>query len=1150
MIRKILCIVLALLVAVPVMLPSVYAQGVHMDVHDTGWGMNFDKNDRYTFFMPEDKYVSVQNPPGFRFPLVANATYEVIVCSDPELKNVVYTEKDLKSNFCSFGYPFETGVEYYWAARYTSAGKTSGWSDVRRFRIDPDAVPFVVPPMEELFAKIPTSHPRTYYTQANLEEMKSLKDTSPAAKKIYDNIISSADNYITKWEIYPEPVLDMTGNWSQTLRSSGLRGCQAAMTTGFAYMMTGDEKYAKYAIENLMETASWDIDGVTSYAQQDQLHREICYQSAIALDWVWDAATEEERAFILDMIERRLLVMEYLLTSLANCPNDSHGWTAYGYMGIACIAIYHESEIARRFMDAILPTYLALNAPWDYQDGGWSQGPHYWRESSRSTQFFIDALVLADIFDPYQAAYHRNEYLWQMYAYPSGVYASFGDGGNRKTRGDSESYAVESITNQAHFLNNGYAKWFYDNMSRTIGNTVNDYYVAPFVENVEAISPSDRQLAHEFHDIGWVLMTDDLASYDKIHMTFKSSPYGSYNHSMSDQNAFILQAFGERIATRSGYYDSYHSTFDNGITRQTAATNNVTIATNRGQGADSLAADGHLTGFLTQIDFDLASGDATQAYGGQLGMYERSIIYIRPDIFVVVDELKAKEGKKSKFEWWLHSENDIEIYDDRNGCTFRTGNAVLDTSVVYPHKLTPYYNDIHALSDMIEYQPVTTEYQSKPIQRKIWFETEKVDRTKVVAALDVHRKGTEARYVDTDYFDGYIRMTFENGTVLYVNTNEKTTTVDAGDVVFTGEAVVYNDRSIMLVHGTELTAHGKLIAKSEKEMSFVAGDNELSLSTYDDNRITFNTDNDYIQGINSVTDYDGRPIGEAYGIVLHNGALTPVEGKEGEFTIEEAENYKTFDAKMDNYSLMLNGKIISSKEELNNTVDVFVDGQLIKSVEIKGYMRRDGKTVFIGKTDIPKVKYQVEEISEDLKISALMEGDRRTIPELNMTVESTEKQYIKLKSLPVSTPEVYEEKDYNSVKESAAAFIEAESWITHNGGNVYNTRSFMSGGAGVQLLSSTGHFATYEFTIEEAGTYDLAVNAVSWDLGGSVKAFDFGGNSYVVNLFQTADWGTVPENWTATIAKTGAYLEPGTYTMTVEHVEGNWNVDWFALVKR
>jgi len=1150
MTKKILCLALAMLIAIPLMLPAAYAQGVHMPVHDTGWNMSFNKDDRYTFFMPEDKYVSQQNPPGFRFPLVSGATYEVIVCSDPELKNVVYTEKGLNRNFCSFGYTFETGVEYYWAARYIKNGVPSGWSDVRRFRIDPDAVPFVVPPMEELLAKIPTTHPRTYYTKANLDEMKSLKDTSPSAKKIYDNIMSSADNLVAKGEIFKEPVLDMTGNWSQKLRSAGLRGCDAAMTTGFAYMMAGDEKYARYAIDNLMETASWDINGVSSYQQQDQLHREICYMSAIALDWVWDAATKEERAFIIDMIDRRLVVMEGLLTSLANCPNDSHGWTAFGYMGIACISIYHESETARRFMDTILPTYLAINAPWDYQDGGWSQGPHYWRESSRSTQFFIDALVLADIIDPYQAAFHRNEYLWQMYAYPSGVYASFGDGGNRKTRGDSESMAIQSITNQAHFLNNGYAKWFYDNMSIEIPNSVNDYYVAPFIENVEAKNPADRQLAWEFPDIGWALMMDDLASYDKIHMTFKSSPYGSFNHSMSDQNAFILQAYGERIATRSGYYDSYHSTFDSGLTRQTGATNNVTIATNQGQGADSLAADGHLTGFLTQLDFDLASGDATQAYVGKLGMYERSMIYIRPDIFVIVDELRSREGRESKFEWWLHSENDIEIYDDRNGCTFRTGNAVLDTSIVYPEKLTPYYNNIHALSDMKEYTPVNAEYLSKPVQRKVWFETEKVDRTKVVAALDVHRKGTEARYVDTDYFDGYLRMTFENGTVLYVNLNEKTTTVDTGDIVFTGEAVVYNDRSIMLVHGTELTVGGKLIAKSEKEMSFVAGANELSLSTYDDNRMTFNTDNDYIQGIESVTDYDGRPIGKEYGIVLLDGALTPVEGKEGEYTIAEAENYKTFDAKMDNYSLMLNGKLITSSEELTNAVDIYVDDNLVKSAEVKGSMRRDGKNIFIGKTDIETSKYQVEEISDGLTVSSLMEGDRRNLNELNMTVDSTEKQYIKLKSLPVSTPEVVEEKNYQSVKESAAAFIEAENWITHNGGNVYTTRSFMSGGAGVQLLSSSGNFATYEFTIEEAGTYDLAVNAVCWDLGGAVKSFDFGGNAYIVNLFQTLDWGTVPENWTATIAKTGTYLEPGTYTMTVEHVSGNWNYDWFALIKR
>ena len=128
--------------------------------------------------------------------------------------------------------------------------------------------------------------------------------------------------------------------------------------------------------------------------------------------------------------------------------------------------------------------------------------------------------------------------------------------------------------------------------------------------------------------------------------------------------------------------------------------------------------------------------------------------------------------------------------------------------------------------------------------------------------------------------------------------------------------------------------------------------------------------------------------------------------------------------------------------------------------------------------------------------------------------------------------------------------MEAESWVAHNGGNVYYTRPFMSGGAGVQLLSSIGQYAKYEFTIEEAGVYDLAVNAVSWDADGSVQSFEINGITYVVNLFHTSDWGTAPEVWTATVAETGIELQPGTYTMTVEPVSGNWNVDWFSLIKR
>ena len=269
-------------------------------------------------------------------------------------------------------------------------------------------------------------------------------------------------------------------------------------------------------------------------------------------------------------------------------------------------------------------------------------------------------------------------------------------------------------------------------------------------------------------------------------MTFKSSPFGSFNHSHPDQNSFIIEAFGENLAIKSGYYDFYHSAHDSGFTRKTGAHNSVTVANSLGQQDDSFAAKGKLTAFLHHPKFDLVSGDASDAYtdSSRMEFFERHMLYLRPDMFVVIDELKNNHPKGKAFEWWLNAEHDIEVYEEGNGARLTENVAVLDASVKYPEKVNTYYNNMFALSDMVEYKAGGA-HAALNVQRRVWFETEKVTETKMVVTLDVHRKGTEARYTDTEYFEDCVRLNFEDGTVVIVNLGEPTETVTLDDITFT-----------------------------------------------------------------------------------------------------------------------------------------------------------------------------------------------------------------------------------------------------------------------------------------------------------------------------------------------------------------------------
>ena len=97
------------------------------------------------------------------------------------------------------------------------------------------------------------------------------------------------------------------------------------------------------------------------------------------------------------MLEIRTEVMDYLLGSLSVSPFDSHGWTAFGFLGITAYAMYGEFPEAEYWFENVIPTYAATLPPWSYQDGGWSQGTDYWKDSTIHGQEFLDVMARAGI---------------------------------------------------------------------------------------------------------------------------------------------------------------------------------------------------------------------------------------------------------------------------------------------------------------------------------------------------------------------------------------------------------------------------------------------------------------------------------------------------------------------------------------------------------------------------------------------------------------------------------------------------------------------------------------------------------------------------------------------------------------------------------
>lgn len=795
-----------------------------------------------TPFKPVHKYGNMQNVPDFTWPAISNAEkYDLIVCRDEELTDVAYSAENIEWHYYNFDHTFEPGT-YYWAVRYWIGKEYSEWSAARRFRIDPDAYEFTVPDLEGIVASIPKTHPRIYFSTEEEKAEFLKKGETQYGQEAVAKIISTADGYIRAGiDEDPGPGVKYDTTYentkaTQNASSVGSSVANKAKYSAMAYLFTGDEKYKNYSIDVMMEVSNWDyIDGWTSFKWQDQPFFIIMAGFSYAYDWLYNEMTAEQRKKIGDMMKGRFdVVKDSSLKTIRNSPYNSHIWSYMPNYGMCAMVLMHDYPEVNQYFSEFMQLWVPNYVPMSSEDGGWSKGTAYWTYAYNRDNMLAKILSQNGYLNMYNKAWHQNQYLWAMYMIPKYSYGSFGDESNR-SRYENSSSIITGLNDDAYFTNNPVAAWARDQKGGFSAMSAFDAILSADAYEMESEEPIYYPNSWTFVDQGITAMHSELVNDNKISLYFRSSKYGSYNHLHCDQNAFMIEANGERLAAKGGWYDSYHSTHDSGFTRKTYAHNSITVDIGQGQADDQMDAGGNTEMFVTQSDFDAVVGDGTPAYTGNLEKFVRTIIYVRPDSYIVVDDLRAS-GKGSNFEWWLNTVggNTITLHDDGMGANISAGVMALDARVHYPNKVTGYYSNLYSGPDLVNIPP-TERYAAQPVDERIWFETEDLKETKMITTMNVHEKANSAKHVNEVETDEYVKLEFEDGTVAVVNkTTDNEKLIDAGDVVFNGTAAVYNEESIMLVGGKELTLHGIKLIESENVITVVTGKGQLDFSSNDD----------------------------------------------------------------------------------------------------------------------------------------------------------------------------------------------------------------------------------------------------------------------------------------------------------------------------
>ncbi|NLN19235.1 MAG: DUF4962 domain-containing protein [Firmicutes bacterium] len=564
-------------------------------------------------------------------------------------------------------------------------------------KFDLSQATFDVPSLEEMRSRIPSEHPRLFVRPETLADLREKRQRSLLTRVIWTNITKEALSARVAL-LPPEPPnakpggeLEITA-WREgiSIASDVLRRLHAL---GFAYLISEDEAYGQAGKELLLHVARWDPYGTSGRALNDEISMRLLYGMSRAYDWLYPLLSEEERELVRKTMRERgndvYVTMrnrrfeEHLL--------DNHLVRSMGFLGEAAIAFMGEIPEAEEWFDYIVSLFVLKYPAFGGDEGGWSQGVSYWQSYISWVLEFLDAFKIATGVDLYQKPFFRNTGYFKLYSHPpKSKFGAFGD--------HSDSPPSQSSAQVVGWLATSYKdpalQWYAAEISGTgrmpilPTNTFIGYVKAPEStdEYVEPALPDDFPQSRWFRDVGWVLMNVDMLDWDNnVHVKFKSSPYGSHNHSHAEQNSFIIEAYGSPLAISSGYYPWYGSPHHRTWTWESKSKNTILID-GQGQGVQSIEAKGEIVTASLGSQFDYVLGDATQAYQGRLRRFLRHLWFIKPNLIVIYDQLESGRSNTT-YDWLLHSWDQMEVYSEENRVRVPGETAEMWVSFVAPERL-------------------------------------------------------------------------------------------------------------------------------------------------------------------------------------------------------------------------------------------------------------------------------------------------------------------------------------------------------------------------------------------------------------------------------------------------------------------------------
>ena len=375
------------------------------------------------------------NPPVFAWlPVDSASGYRLQVARDPGFEDICLEQPHLQDPLFLPETAFAPG-RYFWR---WSAGD-GAMSEVFTFEDQhSDTAVVEVPPTGEWLKRFPAGHPRIYVRPEEVPSLRAaaLGDRAPAWQRAAG--AGRGGPGTEPHEIAEPPFLPDRREsyraffevWSPVMWNSR-RFVKGAETLALAYLVGGEDRFARAACRRMASISRWDPEGSSHLAHNDEAHMSVIWHGSIACDWVWDRFTDEEREAVLAQFRRRgQITFDHMHNrgSYGVTRFDSHAGREIVFLALIALVFHDHLPEAETWLEWLRPVLCGIWPIWAGDDGAWAEGPSYGLAYVTIMTMFATALKRGAGVDLYRRPFWKNHARWRRYCLPPyAEWMGFGD---------------------------------------------------------------------------------------------------------------------------------------------------------------------------------------------------------------------------------------------------------------------------------------------------------------------------------------------------------------------------------------------------------------------------------------------------------------------------------------------------------------------------------------------------------------------------------------------------------------------------------------------------------------------------------------------------------------------------------------------------